>query len=298
MPEDCMQIGSPDSPVFRFAPSPNGLLHLGHALSALMNHDMARALNGRFLLRIEDIDVARCTPEFEEMIYRDLSWLGLSWETPVRRQSEHFEFYRQALARLQDMGLVYPAFMTRGEVKARVADHERHHGAWPRDPDGSPLYPQDDRHRSGTERQRLIAEGAKHAYRLDMPKALATIGRSLSWQETGVGDNRQVAADPGAWGDVVLSRSDAPSSYHLSVITDDALQGITHVVRGQDLFAATAVHRLLQVLLDLPEPVYHHHRLIMDSDGRKLSKSGGSTGIAALRDEGLLPSDIRRIVGL
>lgn len=288
----------PDSPVFRFAPSPNGLLHLGHALSALMNHDMARAQDGRFLLRIEDIDVARCTPEFEEMIYRDLAWLGLSWETPVRRQSDHFDFYRQALVRLQDMGLVYPAFMTRGEVKARVADYERGGSAWPRDPDGSPLYPHDDRQRSETERRRLIAEGVRHAYRLDTDRAMATAGKALSWQETGEDGNREIAADPGLWGDVVLSRSDAPSSYHLSVVTDDALQGITHVVRGQDLFASTAVHRLLQVLLDLPEPVYHHHRLILDSDGRKLSKSEGSTGIAVLRNEGLLADDIRRLVGL
>lgn len=287
-----------DSPVFRFAPSPNGLLHLGHALSALMNHDMARAQNGRFLLRIEDIDVARCTPEFEEMIYRNLAWLGISWETPVRRQSEHFDFYRQALARLQDMGLVYPAFMTRGEVKARVSDYERDGAIWPRDPDGSPLYPEDDRHRGEAERQRLIAEGVRHAWRLDMAKALAMIGRPLSWHETGEDEARQIAADPGQWGDVVLSRSDAPSSYHLSVVMDDALQGITHVVRGQDLFAATAVHRLLQVLLDLPEPIYHHHRLVLDDEGRKLSKSEGSTGIAALRDEGLFPDDIRRLVGL
>jgi glutamyl-Q tRNA(Asp) synthetase len=289
---------SPDRPVFRFAPSPNGLLHLGHALSALSNHDMAHAQNGRLLLRIEDIDLARCTPEFEEMIYRDLAWLGISWETPVRRQSEHFDFYRQALARLQDMGLVYPAFMTRGEVKARVADHERDGAIWRRDPDGSPLYPQDDRQRSDEERQRPMAEGVRHAWRLDMAKAQAMAGKVLSWQETGDGDARKVAADPGQWGDVVLSRSDAPSSYHLSVVMDDALQGITHVVRGQDLFAATAVHRLLQVLLDLPEPVYHHHRLIVDGEGRKLSKSEGSTGIAALRDEGLLADDIRRLVGL
>jgi glutamyl-Q tRNA(Asp) synthetase len=293
-----MTIPQTDTPVFRFAPSPNGLLHLGHALSALMNHDMARAENGRFLLRIEDIDPARCTPEFEAMIYRDLAWLGVSWESPVRRQSEHFGFYREALARLEDMGLVYPAFMTRGEVKARVSEHERNGKTWPRDPDGSPLYPDDDRHRSEHERQRQIGEGIRHAYRLDVAKAMAMIGRPLSWQETGDGQAGLVDADPALWGDVVLSRSDAPSSYHLSVVMDDALQGVTHVVRGQDLFAATAVHRLLQVLLGLPQPVYHHHRLILDGDGRKLSKSEGSTGLAALRDEGLLPGDIRRLVGL
>ncbi len=287
-----------DRPIFRFAPSPNGALHLGHALSAFLNHDMARQSAGRFLLRIEDIDLARCTAEFEAMIYRDLSWLGLSWEEPVRRQSEHFDSYRRALRRLEDMGLVYPAFLTRGEVKARVAEYEAGGAIWPRDPDGSPLYPADDRERGAEERARLIAAGIRHGWRLDVGKAKAMVGAPLSWHETGDGPARRVDADPGIWGDVVLSRSDAPSSYHLSVVVDDALQGVTHVVRGLDLFSATAVHRLLQTLLDLPEPAYHHHRLVLDRDGRKLSKSEGSTGIAALRDEGLPAAGIRRLVGL
>lgn len=285
-------------PVFRFAPSPNGLLHLGHALSALLNHDMAKATGGRFLLRIEDIDLTRCTPEFEEMIYRDLTWLGLDWEMPVRRQSEHFDAYRKALDGLRAMGLVYPAFLTRGEVKARVTGHEAGGNSWPRDPDGSPLYPDDDRTRSEAERNDLILKGVKHAWRLDIASAMARVGKPLTWQETGSGHAEIIAADPAIWGDVILSRSDAPSSYHLSVVVDDALQGITHVVRGQDLYAATAIHRLLQQLLDLPEPVYHHHRLILGGDGRKLAKSEGSTGIAVLRDEGLTPADIRRLVGL
>ncbi len=287
-----------DKPVYRFAPSPNGLLHLGHALSALLNHDMARTANGRFLLRIEDIDLARCTPEFEQAIYRDLAWLGLDWERPVRRQSEHFGTYHAALDRLTEMGLVYPAFMTRGDVKAAVAAYEADGNVWPRDPDGSPIYPEDDRHRSETERQQLIARGLRHAHRLDMRKALDLVGHPLAWTETGDGGRGQIPADPAAWGDVILSRSDAPSSYHLSVTVDDAAQGITHVVRGLDLFEATAVHRLLQELLDLPEPLYHHHRVVLGKDGRKLAKSEGSTGLAALRDQGLLPGDIRRMVGL
>lgn len=264
----------------------------------MLNHEMAKKAGGRFLLRMEDIDLSRCTPEFEEMIYRDLRWLGLDWEEPVRRQSEHFGLYRQALDRLRDLGLVYPAFLTRGEIKARVAEHEATGTIWPRDPDGSPLYPPDDRERSEEERTRLIAADTRHAWRLDIAKAKALIGRPLSWQETGDGASQRVDADPAIWGDIVLSRSDAPSSYHLSVVVDDALQGITPVVRGQDLFSATGVHRLLQELLGLPEPVYHHHRLILGHDGRKLSKSEGSTGIAALRDEGLGPHDIRRLVGL
>jgi glutamyl-Q tRNA(Asp) synthetase len=297
MAEDGMPSSS-DRPVFRFAPSPNGLLHLGHALSALLNHDMARAANGRLLLRMEDIDPTRCTPEFETAIYRDLDWLGLQWETPVRRQSEHFGLYREALDRLKEMDLAYPAFLTRGEVKAKVSELEAGGRRWPRDPDGSPLYPPDDRARSEAERKRLIAGGTRHAWRLDVEKALALVGGPLFWQETGEGESHLIKADPGLWGDVVLSRSDAPSSYHLSVVVDDALQGVTNVVRGFDLYAATAVHRLLQELFGLPEPVYHHHRLIMGSDGRKLSKSEGSTGIAALRSDGLMPADIRHLVGL
>lgn len=259
---------------------------------------MAKAAGGRFLLRIEDIDANRCTPEFEAAIFRDLGWLGLSWESPVRRQSEHLDTYAAALTRLTEMGLVYPAFMTRGEVKARVATFEADGRAWPRDPDGSPLYPKDDRHRSETERHDLIDSGLRHAYRLNMSEALKIIDRPLSWQETGDGKKGPIAADPAAWGDVILSRSDAPSSYHLSVTIDDAAQGVTHIVRGLDLYSATAVHRLLQELLGLPEPVYHHHRLIRDEAGQKLSKSEGSTGIASLRDQGLLPDDLRRLVGL
>lgn len=286
------------SPVFRFAPSPNGHLHLGHALSAILNHDMARDSGGRFLLRIEDIDLVRCTPELEAAIYRDLAWLGLEWETPVRRQSEHFADYATALERLREMGLVYPAFMTRGEVKARVAASEAEGAAWPRDPDGSPHYPEDDRHRGDGERRQLMAGGMRHAWRLDMEKAIAKVNRQLTWQETVDGTPTIVAADPAAWGDVILSRSDAPSSYHLSVTVDDAEQGITHVVRGRDLFQATAVHRLLQELLDLPQPLYHHHRLILDEDGRKLSKSEKSTGLQALREAGASAADIRRRIGL
>jgi glutamyl-Q tRNA(Asp) synthetase len=298
MAEDTMPASPPDNPVYRFAPSPNGCLHLGHALSALLNHDMARLSGGRFLLRIEDIDLTRCTPEFEAAIYRDLAWLGLDWEKPVRRQSEHFDAYHAALDRLTEMGLVYPAFLTRGEVKAKVEAFEADGKSWPRDPDGSPLYPDDDRHRSETERRRLIADGVRHAFRLDMQKALGLIAVPLTWNETGDGARGEILASPSAWGDVVLSRSDAPSSYHLSVTLDDAAQGITHVVRGLDLFEATAVHRLLQQLLGLPQPVYHHHRLVIGPDGRKLSKSEGSTGLAALRDQGLSGSDIRRLVGL
>ena len=284
-------------PVFRFAPSPNGYLHLGHALSALLNFDMARATGGRLLLRIEDIDETRCRPEYEQAILDDLAWLGLEWEQPIRRQSEHLEAYRAALARIEE--LLYPCFESRAEIEALVASRERH-GAWPRDPDGAPLYPGDAKSLLAAERARRIAARQPYALRLDMPAALSRTGAS-SWIETGCGPDGAtgtVAADPAVWGDVVLARKETPTSYHLSVVVDDALQGVTHVVRGQDLFAATAVHRLVQTLLGLPQPIYHHHRLILDADGRKLSKSNRATGLRALRAQGAMPADIRRLVGL
>lgn len=286
------------NPVLRFAPSPNGLLHLGHALSALLNADMAAALGGRLLLRMEDIDVTRCTPEFERAIHEDLAWLGFDWERPVRRQSEHFDDYRTALDTLIARGLVYPTFLTRGEVKARVARAEADGRPWPRDPDGAPHYPAEERDLPDAERRRRIDGGARHAWRLDMGRAIKECAKALYWTETGDGGTGEIAADPAAWGDVVLWRSDAPSSYHLSVTVDDAVQGITHVVRGLDLFHATSVHRLLQHLLGLPAPVYHHHRLILGPDGRKLSKSEGDTGLSVLRRQGLTSADIRRLVGL
>ena len=286
-------------PVFRFAPSPNGLLHLGHAYSALLNFDRARETGGRLLLRIEDIDATRCRPEYETAIYEDLAWLGIAWETPVRRQSEHLDAYRTALDRLSALGLVYPAFESRAEiarlVKAREAD-----GPWPRDPDGVPLYPGAARSLSADERDRLIDTGAPYALRLDMAAACRrAVG--LSWNELGEGPDGErgvVPARPEAWGDVIVARKKTPTSYHLSVVVDDALQDISEIVRGQDLFHATSVHRLLQVLLHLPEPVYRHHGLLRDERGRKLSKSTSSTGLRELRAGGATPAGIRRLVGL
>ncbi|WLB55161.1 tRNA glutamyl-Q(34) synthetase GluQRS [Bradyrhizobium sp. 521_C7_N1_3] len=286
-------------PVFRFAPSPNGLLHLGHAYSALFNFDRARETGGRLLLRIEDIDATRCRPEFEAAIYDDLAWLGITWEMPVRRQSEHLAVYRAALEKLSALGLVYPAFESRAEIARLVAARETA-GPWPRDPDGAPLYPGDAKSLSAGERDRLIASGVPYALRLDMAAACRRVA-GLTWNELGEGPDGErgiVAARPEAWGDVILARKETPTSYHLSVVVDDALQGISEVVRGQDLFHATSVHRLLQVLLDLPEPAYRHHALILDEAGRKLSKSGRSTGLRELRADGATPAGIRRLVGL
>jgi glutamyl-Q tRNA(Asp) synthetase len=286
-------------PVFRFAPSPNGYLHLGHALSALLNFDAARASGGRFLLRIEDIDTTRCRPEYESAIYEDLAWLGIAWEEPVRAQSQHMSEYGGALQRLEQIGLLYPAFESRAEV-ARLVRQRARDAPWPRDPDGAPLYPGDARSRSLDERQALIESGAPYALRLDMAPAQARSG-SLSWREDGSGPGGEtgvVAARPEQWGDVILARKDAPTSYHLSVVVDDALQGVTHVVRGQDLFWSTSVHRLLQALLGLPVPRYRHHRLVLDDAGRKLSKSTRATALRELRAAGVTADDIRRKVGL
>jgi glutamyl-Q tRNA(Asp) synthetase len=297
------------APLFRFAPSPNGYLHLGHAYSAVLNARMAREAGGRFLLRIEDIDETRCRPEFEAAIFEDLRWLGLAWEEPVRRQSQHLAAYADALGRLAARGLIYPSFESRAEIAALVAARERD-GPWPRDPDGAPLYPGTAKALLPQERDRRIAAGDPYALRLDMTAALAAIRAAplaaigvapLAWRETGTGSGGEtglILADPAQWGDVVLARKDVPTSYHLAVVVDDALQGITHVVRGQDLFAATSLHRLLQILLVLPEPIYHHHRLILDGDGRKLSKSTRATGLRELRAGGASPAAIRSMIGL
>jgi glutamyl-Q tRNA(Asp) synthetase len=294
--EYCCQM---PPPVFRFAPSPNGYLHLGHACSALLNFEMARASGGRLLLRIEDIDITRCRPEFEAAITEDLGWLGLSWETPVRRQSEHFDVYREAIENLGARGLIYPSFESRTEIARLVAEREAD-APWPRDPDGVPLYPGDAKSLPPAERERLIASGAPYALRLDMAAACSQAG-DLGWTELGEGPDGEydaVTAHPEAWGDVILARKETPTSYHLSVVIDDALQDVTHVVRGRDLFWSTSVHRLLQSLLGLPQPVYRHHWLVTDPSGQKLSKSTGATALRELRTAGTTPADIRRRVQL
>ncbi len=291
-------------PVFRFAPSPNGYLHLGHAYSALLNFEAARATGGRFLLRIEDIDAARCRPHFEAAIYDDLHWLGVNWEEPVRRQSDHLPLYAQALQKLDAVGLIYRSYESRAEIAAYVGEQETR-APWPRDPDGAPLYPGAGAVLDEDERARREALGAPYALRLNMAAALRIgadkAGGDLFWREANEAQGagvREVRAEPQEWGDVILARKETPTSYHLSVVVDDALQGVTHVVRGQDLAQSTAIHRLLQCLLGLPEPTYHHHRLILDDESRKLAKSTGAVALRDLRAQGASAADIMRRIGL
>ena len=274
-----------DRPVLRFAPSPTGPLHLGHAFAALTAFDLARQGRGRFLVRIEDIDAARSREDVVQGIFEDLGWLGLAWEEPVRRQSEHMADYAAALERLTSSGLTYPCFCSRKDIAEAAAA--------PQGPAG-PVYPGTCRSLTMAEREARIAEGRPFVLRLDMARALEGVSLPLLFRERG----RPVAADPAAHGDVVLARRDMPASYHLCVTLDDALQGISLVTRGEDLFEATAVHRLLQTLLDLPVPDYWHHRLICDETGRRLAKRDKDKTLRALRDEGVNPAEIRARLGL
>lgn len=275
--------------ISRFAPSPTGRLHLGHAYSALRAHDLARAGNGHFLLRIEDIDPGRCRPDHVEGIFEDVRWLGLAWDGEVVFQSRRLPLYAAALDRLKAAGLAYPCFCTRARIAAEIAAS----AAAPHGPDG-PLYPGICRGLSPAERAARIAAGEPHAWRLDVAKAVAQCG-PLAWHDADAGT---VAATPAVHGDVVLARKDAPTSYHLAVTVDDAAQGVTDVVRGQDLFAATHVHRLLQALLGLPTPRYHHHPLLTDAKGDRLAKRAGSPTLASMRadgvDAGALVARLRR----
>ena len=274
--------------VTRFAPSPTGRLHLGHAYSALFAEAAARQSNGRFLLRIEDIDPARCRPEFEQGILEDLSWLGLQWETPVRRQSDHLGDYRAALERLESAGLLYPCFCSRKEIQAEIARAV----VAPHGPEG-PLYRGTCRALSASERKSRISLGRPYALRLDVAAGLARTG-PLTWQDL---DRGVILAEPQLLGDVVLGRRDAPASYHLAVTLDDDLQGVNLVTRGEDLLAATHVHRLLQSLLDLATPAYRHHRLLTNDKGERLAKRDGAMTLAALRQAGNTPAEVRAITG-
>jgi glutamyl-Q tRNA(Asp) synthetase len=269
--------------VTRFAPSPTGRLHLGHAFSALLAHDLARSRGGDFLLRIEDIDPGRARAEHIDAVIEDLAWLGLEWDGEILFQSERLSIYSEALSRLKAKDLVYPCFCTRAAIAAEIAAS----ASAPHGPDG-PLYPGTCRRLAPDERERRAA-AEPHAWRLDVARAKAAAG-TLYWKD---GDT-EVQAEPEAFGDVVLTRKDAPVSYHLAVTVDDAAQGVTDVVRGRDLYAATDVHRLLQALLDLPTPRYHHHPLLAGADGERLAKRRRAPTLASLREAGTDPEVLRR----
>ncbi len=276
------------SPVTRFAPSPSGYLHLGHAHSAIFGWRAAKQNQGRFLLRIEDIDGARSTPDFETAILEDLAWLGLDWETPPRRQSDHLADYAAALTRLDGLGLLYPCFCTRKSIRAEI---ERA-GQAPHGPDG-PLYPGTCRNLTEDQRRERRATGAAYALRLDVAKAVARAG-PLSWIDRGAGE---ITAEPLTLGDVVLARKETANSYHLAVTLDDADQGITLVTRGEDLFHTSHMHRLLQALLGLPVPEWHHHALIAGPDGERLAKRNDAASIRALRQAGKTAGEVRALAG-
>lgn len=271
--------------VTRFAPSPTGYLHLGHAFSALTAFDAARAAGGHFLLRIEDIDQGRARPEFEAAIYEDLAWIGIAWDTPVRRQSEHMGEYERVLDGLIERGLLYRDFRTRREIAEAIASAP--HGASEDVFRGEAI--------ASNEEAEKVAAGAPFAWRLSLKKARAALGPSyfalVFEDETGV-----VRADPEKHGDVVLARKDFPTSYHLASVWDDALQGVTHVIRGDDLREAAHLHVPLQKLLGLPQPIYHHHRMILGEDGKRLAKRDQSTTLRALRESGKTPADVRALL--
>ena len=282
-------------PVTRFAPSPTGHLHLGHAWSAWQAWRRVRDEGGRFLLRIEDIDTGRCRPEFEAAIFEDLAWLGLEWERPVLRQSGHFGRYRAALSAIRERGLAYPCFCTRADIRREIeAAGGAPHGPPgnapdnPTGPGGGLRYPGSCRGLPAAEIEVRIGRGDAHAWRLDAAAAAARFG-VLTWRDEAAGE---VTADLALFGDVVLARKDIPTSYHLAVTVDDAWQGVTLVVRGEDLFAATHIHRLLQAILGLPAPAYVHHPLLLDADGKRFAKRDRSLTIRSLRERGLSPVEV------
>jgi len=275
--------------VTRFAPSPTGLLHLGHAYAALFAHEEARKAGGQFLLRMEDIDTTRVRREYETAIYEDLRWLGLTWVEPVRRQSEHFADYRAALAKLDALDVLYPCFCTRKEIQDEIARA----GAAPHGPDG-PVYPGTCRRLSDHEVAERKAAGRDYALRLDLDKSMALTGHDLVWEDLTHG---RFTADPSSLGDVVLARKETPTSYHLAVVVDDAAQEITLVTRGEDLLLATHLHRLLQALLGLPVPRWKHHRLITDEKGRRLAKRDDARALRTLREGGQTAEGVRLMLG-
>ena len=282
-----------DKIITRFAPSPSGGLHLGHAYSAKLNYDFARENDGEFILRIEDIDHLRCKTEYENSIFVDLHWLGLKWPTPVRRQSDHFDDYATALKKLDDKGLSYPCFCTRRDIREEINESTRAPHLRPKmGPEGL-IYPGICKHLTDTERQQKIADDIPHAMRLDLKKALSLVAETLYWTDLKTGKQK---AEPALMGDVVLARKDFPTSYHLSVVVDDDIQNITHVIRGEDLYYASHFQRLLQHLLGLNPVIYDHHPLLKTKDGNRLAKRDKSITINSIRESGVDPTELYTLI--
>jgi glutamyl-Q tRNA(Asp) synthetase len=296
-------------PVFRFAPSPNGFLHLGHAYSALYNQKICKAHNGVMLLRMENTDITRCSRGYEDAIIEDLAWIGFEWQGEIRRQSEHFDHYASILDDLETECLTYRAFMTRSEIKHHIAAKEEKTGRpWPRDPDGAVHYPGgefnlDDRTVTG-----LREKYPNQALRLNIDRAQEWLKRQhrqkLVWREMDCDERgnsltiEQIICEPEQWGDLVLGRREIPASYHLACVVDDSLQGVTHVVRGRDIYPATSIHRLLQEIFGFGDPIYCHHQLIVDEEGNKFSKRRGETSLREMRNAGMQRQDIHKMIGL
>lgn len=286
-----------DKPVFRFAPSPNGHLHLGHAYSALLNQKLAREAGGKLLLRIEDIDTTRCTPELEAQMLRDLEWIGFEWDEEPRRQSQHFDEYTQALEKLAKLDLIYPSALSRGEIK-KIIQAKRETGEdWPNDPDGSPLYPGEERDFDNTQRLTLIRSAQDYALRLNMKSACKNVTSQLNWTELGTGQKETITANPLLWGDIIIARKAMPISYFLCCTYDDGIQNISHIVRGKDLYHSTSVHVLLSEIFGFQRPVYHHHDLILDDNNQKLSKSKKHPSLKDLKASGITADQIRADLG-
>jgi glutamyl-Q tRNA(Asp) synthetase len=296
-------------PIFRFAPSPNGYLHLGHAFSALINQQICKSINGKMLLRLENTDISRCRNCYEEAIVEDLTWIGFKWQGEIRRQSDHFDHYAGVLDDLEHEGLAYPSFLSRRQINYLVTEKEEATGkSWPRDPDGAVHYPGNECNLNSEIRQQMRDDNPNFAMRLNIKEAQNWLVRqmpgALAWREMDHESKasgayiKQTNCHPQLWGDLVLGRQDIPASYHLACVVDDGLQGVTHVVRGKDIYPATAVHRLLQEVLGLPDPIYFHHDLIVDEEGNKFSKRHGQTSLRELRQAGLQPGDIHRMIGI
>lgn len=283
-------------PVLRFAPSPNGYLHMGHAYSALLNQRLAQQFHGTFLLRIEDIDTGRCRPEFEAAIREDLAWLGIEFDQAPRRQSQHLDTYRAAIADLTNAGLTYPCFCSRADIATAAAENAL--GCACRDPDGAVIYAGACHRLDHAQVVALQQQGRPYALRLNMAAAMRAVDATLRWRTFDAAMESTIAnASPGVWGDVIVARKETPTSYHVSVVVDDALQGVTHIVRGKDLEAATSVHRLLQALWGFTPPDYFHHELVRDNAGEKLAKSIGSKPLRQLRADGVTPQQVRSMLG-